>query len=130
MALVRCSGQLKFWSSAMETRVKRKRNKPTNAIVVFVCKQIQGAGVLRREMDMQGAVSKPRWTVARNEKMDMDNVEEDVDTVSQKETEQQSMVHFEDLLQFITVGSDIVHMQYCRGLVTLGTTIPTQRPHG
>jgi hypothetical protein len=62
--------------------------------------------------------------------MDMDNVEEDVDTVSQKETEQQSMVHFEDLLQFITVGSDIVHMQYCRGLVTLGTTIPTQRPHG
>ena len=79
---------------------------------------------------MQGAVSKPRWAVARNEKMDMDNVEEDVDTVSQKETEQQSMVHFEDLLQFITVGSDIVHMQYCRGLVTLGTTIPTQRPHG
>jgi len=44
----------------METRVKRKRNKPTNAIVVFVCKQIQGAGVLRREMGMQGAVSKPK----------------------------------------------------------------------
>ena len=50
-------------------------------------------------------------------------------TLIQKETEQQSMVHFEDLLQFITVGSDIVHMQYCRGLVTLGTTIPTQQPH-
>ena len=50
-------------------------------------------------------------------------------TLFQKETEQQSMVHFEDLLQFITVGSDIVQMQYCRGLVTLGTTIPTQRPH-
>ena len=81
-------------------------------------------------MDMQGAVSKPKVGSCKERERWMDNVEEDVDTVSQKETEQQSMVHFEDLLQFITVGSDIVHMQYCRGLVTLGTTIPTQRPHG
>ena len=82
-------GQLKLWSSAMddvETRVKRKRNKHTNAIIVFVCKQ------------MQGAVSKPRSALQRTGEWililrrettgtltrTLDNEEGDVDTVSER----------------------------------------------